>query len=48
VLEAESLQVEAKVAPQEIDQLRIRQPAAAFSQLTTPEIKGNVLSYLKI
>jgi HlyD family secretion protein len=43
---AESLQVEAKVAPQEIDQLRIGQPAVlrfvAFSQRTTPEIDGVV------
>jgi HlyD family secretion protein len=46
VPEAESLQVEAKVAPQEIDQLRIGQPAVlrfvAFSQRTTPEINGTV------
>jgi HlyD family secretion protein len=43
---ADSLQVEAKVAPQEIDQLRIGQPAVlrfvAFSQRTTPEIDGVV------
>src|SRR5262249_17318649 len=43
---AESLQVEAKAAPQEIDQLRIGQPAVlrfvAFSQRTTPEIDGMV------
>jgi HlyD family secretion protein len=46
VPEAESLQVEAKVAPQEIDQLRFGQPAVlrfvAFSQRTTPEINGTV------
>jgi HlyD family secretion protein len=43
---ADSLQVEAKVAPQEIDQLRIGQSAVlrfvAFSQRTTPEIDGVV------
>src|SRR5262245_37579135 len=43
---AESLQVEAKAAPQEIDQLRIGQSAVlrfvAFSQRTTPEIDGVV------
>jgi membrane fusion protein, type I secretion system len=46
VPQAESLQVEAKVAPQEIDQLRFGQPAilrfVAFSQRTTPEINGTV------
>jgi membrane fusion protein, type I secretion system len=46
VPQAESLQVEAKVAPQEIDQLRVGQPAVlrfvAFSQRTTPEINGTV------
>jgi len=43
---ADSLEVEAKVAPQEIDQLRLGQPAVlrfvAFSQRTTPEIDGTV------
>ena len=43
---ADSLEVEAKVAPQEIDQLRVGQPAVlrfvAFSQRTTPEIDGIV------
>jgi HlyD family secretion protein len=47
VPQAESLQVEAKVAPQEIDQIRIGQPAVlrfvAFSQRTTPEIDGMVI-----
>ena len=47
VPQAESLQVEAKVAPQEIDQIRIGQPAVlrfvAFSQRTTPEIDGMVV-----
>jgi HlyD family secretion protein len=46
VPEADSLEVEAKVAPQEIDQLRVGQPAVlrfvAFSQRTTPEIDGTV------
>jgi HlyD family secretion protein len=41
---AESLQVESKVAPQDIDQLRIGQPAVlrfvAFNQRTTPEVEG--------
>ena len=46
VPQAEPLQVEAKVPPQEIDQLRIGQPAVlrfvAFSQRTTPELDGTV------
>jgi len=46
VPQADSLEVEAKVAPQEIDQLRVGQPAVlrfvAFSQRTTPEIDGTV------
>ncbi len=41
---AESLQVESRVAPQDIDQLRIGQPAVlrfvAFNQRTTPEVEG--------
>src|SRR5215813_3808380 len=43
---ADSLEVEAKVAPQEIDQLQVGQPAVlrfvSFSQRTTPEIDGTV------
>lgn len=43
---ADRLTVEAKVAPQDIDQVRIGQTAAlrfsAFSQRTTPEINGTV------
>src|SRR5262249_828142 len=43
---ADDLAVEAKVPPQEIDQLRIGQPAAlrvtAFNQRTTPEINGAI------
>jgi HlyD family secretion protein len=39
--------VEAKVMPQDIDQLRIGQPAVlrfvAFSQRTTPELAGTVV-----
>jgi HlyD family secretion protein len=46
VPQADSLSVEAKVPPQEIDQLHIGQPAglrfSAFNQRTTPEISGNV------
>jgi HlyD family secretion protein len=46
VPEWEALEVEAKVAPQEIDQVRIGQPAVlrfvAFSQRTTPELDGTV------
>src|SRR5262245_19893811 len=46
VPQADSLEVEAKVAPQEIDQLRLGQAAVlrfvAFSQRTTPEIDGIV------
>ena len=46
VPEAENLLVEGKVAPQDIDQLRIGQPAllrfSAFNQRTTPEINGLV------
>jgi HlyD family secretion protein len=43
---ADALDVEAKVQPQEIDQLRIGQPAilrlTAFNQRTTPELNGTV------
>ncbi|AZO09066.1 MULTISPECIES: HlyD family type I secretion periplasmic adaptor subunit [unclassified Mesorhizobium] len=43
---ADALVVEARVAPQDIDQVRVGQPAAlrlsAFSQQTTPEVEGQV------
>ena len=43
---AEILAVEAKASPQDIDQLRLGQPAmlrfSAFNQRTTPEIEGTV------
>jgi HlyD family secretion protein len=43
---ADALVVEARVAPQDIDQVRIGQPAtlrlSAFSQQTTPEVEGTV------
>ena len=46
VPEADKLQVEAKVNPQDIDQLKIGQTAmlrfSAFNSHTTPEIEGNV------
>jgi HlyD family secretion protein len=46
VPEADALSVEAKVSPEEIDQLRLGQPAglrfSAFNQRTTPEINGAV------
>jgi len=46
VPQREPLQVEAKVPPQDIDQLRVGQPAilrfVAFSQRTTPELDGTV------
>ena len=46
VPDAEKLQVEAKVNPQDIDQLRIGQTAmlrfSAFNSRTTPEIEGKV------
>ena len=46
VPQTDTLFVEAKVAPQEIDQLRIGQPAVlrfvAFNQRTTPELNGNI------
>jgi membrane fusion protein, type I secretion system len=47
VPQTDTLQVEAKIPPQEIDQIRIGQPAVlrfvAFSQRTTPELNGTVL-----
>jgi HlyD family secretion protein len=47
VPQTDTLQVEAKIPPQEIDQLRIGQPAVlrfvAFSQRSTPELNGTVL-----
>jgi HlyD family secretion protein len=43
---SDALDVEAKVQPQDIDQLRIGQPAilrlTAFNQRTTPELNGTV------
>jgi HlyD family secretion protein len=46
VPQTDTLQVEAKIPPQEIDQIRIGQPAVlrfvAFSQRTTPELNGTV------
>jgi HlyD family secretion protein len=46
VPESDRLMVETKVAPQDIDQLHIGQPARvrflAFNQRTTPEIEGSV------
>jgi HlyD family secretion protein len=47
VPQADMLTVEAKIAPQDIDQLRIGQPAIlrfiAFNQRTTPEVDGEVV-----
>jgi len=47
VPQGDTLQVEVKVAPQDIDQLRIGQSAVlrfvAFSQRTTPELAGSVI-----
>jgi HlyD family secretion protein len=47
VPQTDTLQVEAKIPPQEIDQLRIGQAAVlrfvAFSQRSTPELNGTVL-----
>jgi HlyD family secretion protein len=47
VPQTDTLQVEAKVVPQEIDQIRLGQPAVlrfvAFSQRTTPELNGTVV-----
>ena len=46
VPKTDGLDVEAKIAPQDIDQVRIGSPAvlrfSAFNQRTTPEIKGEV------
>jgi HlyD family secretion protein len=46
VPDADNLLVEAKIAPQDIDQVRIGQPAVlrltAFNQRTTPEVNGTV------
>jgi HlyD family secretion protein len=46
VPDADELKVEAKVQPQDIDQLRIGQPVvvrfSAFNQRTTPELNGKV------
>lgn len=43
---ADALRIEVKVAPQDIDQIRVGQPAAvrfsAFNQRTTPEVSGVV------
>ena len=43
---ADALEVEAKIQPQGIDQVRIGQPAVlrftAFNQRTTPELSGEV------
>lgn len=43
---ADNLSVEARIQPQDIDQLRLSQPAtlrfSAFNQRTTPEIEGTV------
>ena len=47
VPQSDTLQVEAKIPPQEIDQVRIGQSAVlrfvAFSQRTTPELNGTVV-----
>jgi membrane fusion protein, type I secretion system len=47
VPQSDTLQVEAKIPPQEIDQIRIGQPAVlrfvAFSQRTTPELIGTLV-----
>jgi HlyD family secretion protein len=47
VPQADTLQVEAKIPPQEIDQIRIGQVAVlrfvAFSQRTTPELNGTLV-----
>ena len=46
VPEADALAIEAKVSPQDIDQLQVGQPAglrfSAFNQRTTPEINGTI------
>jgi HlyD family secretion protein len=47
VPQTDTLQVEAKISPQEIDQIRVGQSAVlrfvAFSQRTTPELNGTVI-----
>jgi HlyD family secretion protein len=47
VPQTDTLQVEAKISPQEIDQIRVGQSAVlrfvAFSQRTTPELNGRVI-----
>ena len=47
VPQTDTLQVEAKIPPQEIDQIRVGQSAVlrfvAFSQRTTPELNGTVI-----
>ena len=47
VPQTDTLQVEAKIPPQEIDQIRVGQPAVlrftAFSQRTTPELNGTLI-----
>jgi HlyD family secretion protein len=46
VPDTDQLRIEAKVAPQDIDQLSVGQPAvlrfSAFNQRTTPEINGTL------
>ena len=46
VPESDALRVEAKIQPQDIDQIHLGQPAilrfSAFNQRTTPELTGNV------
>ena len=48
VPEADDLVIEARVAPQDIDQVHIGQPAvvqfSAFNRRTTPELNGEVIS----
>ena len=43
---ADALEVEAKIQPQDVDQVRVGQPAvlrfSAFNQRTTPELNGEV------
>ena len=46
VPEADALEIEARIEPQNIDQIRLGQPAvlrfSAFNQRTTPELNGEV------
>jgi membrane fusion protein, type I secretion system len=46
VSESDSLEVEARISPQDIDQVHMGQPAilrfSAFNQRTTPELNGEV------